>query len=48
VPRIQFEDLDVMSTGSGLAQSYSNMSLSGALLSDGLSLRASMTNNGEC
>lgn len=46
VPRIQFEDLDVMSTGSGMAQSFSNMSLSGALLTDGLGLRASMNNNG--
>jgi hypothetical protein len=35
-----------MSTGSGMAQSYSNMSLSGALLSDS-HVRMSI-NNGEC
>jgi hypothetical protein len=46
VPRIQFEELGSMSSGGGLAHSYSNMSLSGALLSDGHTVRMS-TNNGE-
>jgi hypothetical protein len=33
-----------MSSGGGLAHSYSNMSLSGALLSDGHTVRMSTTN----
>jgi hypothetical protein len=44
VPRIQFEELGSMSSGGGLAHSYSNMSLSGALLSDGHTVRMSTTN----
>ena len=50
VPRIQFDDLDSMSTGSGMHASYSNMSLSASLLSDGAGPRMSTlsnNNNGE-
>lgn len=44
VPRIQFDDLD-MSNG-GLPHTFSNMSLSGALLSESTNLRNSIAANG--